>query len=326
MKETRLSLLRCPVCAELLSLDAHDRSGNEIISGRLTCTSCGNVFPIRNSIPRFVEERTYADSFGLQWNAFKREQLDSWNGSDISRSRVLRETRSEPEEFTDKLVLDVGCGAGRFIDAIADMGCEVIGVDISSAIDAARDNLQHRENVTLIQADIFHLPFTSDIFDLVYCIGVIQHTPDPHRAIQGLPHLVRTSGKLAVTIYERRRFTHLHPKYLLRRITTRRDSRLLLRAIRIGMPAAFLLTEVLFRLPGLGSLFRRVIPVANYVDESRLSTRQRYRWAILDTFDMFAPAWDEPVTENDVVAALEGGGLKSIARLPNPGLNLLGWR
>jgi hypothetical protein len=67
-----------------------------------------------------------------------------------------------------------------------------------------------------------------------------------------------------------------------------------------------------------------VIPVANYVDADDLSMRQRYQWAILDTFDMFAPAYDQPQREGDVVRLLQERGMSEIQRLPNPGLNLVG--
>ena len=54
------------------------------------------------------------------------------------------------------------------------------------------------------------------------------------------------------------------------------------------MPVLFPITELLFRVPRLGRWFQFAIPVANYVHERQLSMAQRYRWAILDTFDMLA--------------------------------------
>jgi hypothetical protein len=54
--------------------------------------------------------------------------------------------------------------------------------------------------------------------------------------------------------------------------------------------------------------------------------RQRYQWAIMETFDMFAPAYDFPQREADVVDVLVQEGIDHIKRLPNPGLNLVGTR
>ena len=66
------------------------------------------------------------------------------------------------------------------------------------------------------------------------------------------------------------------------------------------MPFLFAITEVLFRLPVIGKLFRFAIPVANYVGVLPLDMQQRYRWALLDTFDMLSPAYDQPMTEQEL--------------------------
>jgi hypothetical protein len=90
------------------------------------------------------------------------------------------------------------------------------------------------------------------------------------------------------------------------------------------MPVLFPLTEVLFRLPLVGRVFSFIIPVANYVNEPDLSLRQRYRWAVLDTFDMLSPAFDFPQTETDVRSALGSAGVGEISRRTDTGLNLIG--
>jgi hypothetical protein len=97
-----------------------------------------------------------------------------------------------------------------------------------------------------------------------------------------------------------------------------------MRGIETTMPVVFPITSALFRLPVLGKAFRFAIPVANYVDERRLNRQQRYAWALLDTFDMLSPRYDQPQTQAEVEEALTGAGLVSLERLPNPGLNLIG--
>lgn len=68
------------------------------------------------------------------------------------------------------------------------------------------------------------------------------------------------------------------------------------------------------------------IPVANYVNEHQLSRDQRYAWAILDTFDMLSPHFDQPQTENEARIALERGGIKDVSRVTYAALNLKGKR
>ncbi len=90
------------------------------------------------------------------------------------------------------------------------------------------------------------------------------------------------------------------------------------------MPLLFPLTNVLFRIPKVGRVFRFCIPVANYVEKRDLTWRQRYQWAVLDTFDMLSPAYDRPMTEPEVVAGLASAGIGGLKRRDNRGINVVG--
>jgi SAM-dependent methyltransferase len=325
MDRKLLEILACPTCLGQLSSNAENIwTDDQIDEGSLSCDKCGSSYPIVRGIPRFVDDSNYASSFGYQWNRFRGEQIDSVNGTTLSARRFNSETGWTSEWLAGKWVLDAGCGAGRFLDVASTNSCEVVGVDISTAVDAARLTLTNRKNVHLVQASIYELPFRSGAFDACYSIGVIQHTPDPRLAVAALPRVLKSSGRIAVTIYERKPWTVLYPKYLLRPITKRLEKAKLLGLIKGSMPLLFPLTNVLFRIPGLGRVFTFAIPVANYVDEPQLSAKQRYDWAILDTFDMLSPEYDQPQTEAEVAEVLAARGIDEITRLPNPGVNLIG--
>ena len=152
----------------------------------------------------------------------------------------------------------------------------------------------------------------------------MQHTPDPKAAGQSLADVVEDEGRIAVTIYERRWSTMLYSKYWVRPVTRRIKAEWLLNLIKIIMPVAFILSEVLFRIPVLKRIFQFILPVANYVDSKELSMRQRYQWAVLDTFDMLEPAYDNPQRYADVVEIMKERNIGEIQRLSNPGLNLVG--
>ena len=326
MRKKLLDVLACPDCHGTLQCESSDvADDSDVIAGKLICQTCEKVFPIERGIPRFVPSGNYATSFGYQWNRFRREQIDSLNGTRQSEKRLLSETAWADEWWPGKYILDAGCGAGRFLEvASRNTDCDVVGVDISSAIDAAQETVAGRSNAHLVQASIFNLPFRPGSFDGVYCIGVIQHTPDPPSAIESLADNVKEGGEIAVTIYERRWFTLFYSKYWLRPLTTRISPAWLLTLIKSLMPFAFALSEVLFRVPYLKKVFQFVLPVANYVEAKELSLRQRYQWAILDTFDMLAPAYDKPQREDNVVKLLTARSICDIRRLPNAGLNLVG--
>ncbi len=325
MRTKLLEVLACPKCMGELDCHASETGADgEIESGRLECRACGGDYPIVAGIPRFVGPENYAASFGYQWNRFRSEQIDAANETGLSERRFYSETGWEREWIEGKWILDAGCGAGRFLEVVSRNGCEAVGVDLSDATDAARATLSGRRNVHLVQASIYELPFRSEAFDGCYCIGVIQHTPDPERSLASLPRLLKAGGRIAVTIYERKPWTLLNAKYLVRPVTRRMNKRLLLYTIKGLMPILFPVTEVVYRIPYVGRAFMFAIPVANYVHEPRLSLRQRYRWAVLDTFDMLSPRFDQPQTEADAERPLRREGIEEIRRLGNDGLNLTG--
>ncbi len=325
MQTKLLEVLACPKCqGELSCAPSEVDSGGSIETGELECRACHATYPIEAGIPRFVPKENYASSFGYQWNSFKAEQIDSINGTRLSEKRFYAETTWTKEWLEGKWVLDVGCGAGRFLDVVSKNGCDVVGVDLSNAVDAARVTLRDRKNVHLVQASIYELPFKPGVFDGCYCIGVIQHTPDPQRSLAALPKVLKKGGRIALSIYERNRWTLLNTKYLIRPVTKRLEKRTLLFGIKALMPVMFPITEVAFRLPLLGRVMRFAIPVANYVGDPELSIGQRYRWALLDTFDMLAPQYDQPQTEEEATRALSKEGIEEIKRLHCGGLNLIG--
>jgi 2-polyprenyl-3-methyl-5-hydroxy-6-metoxy-1,4-benzoquinol methylase len=323
MHRRLLDALACPACRGDLDLIGAGLDGDRVLSGTLVCRGCAEGYKIVDQIPRFVSSENYAQSFGFQWNLFKLEQFDSVSGTTLSRDRFFSETGWVPSWLEGKLVLDAGCGAGRFLDVATRTGATVIGVDLSDAVDAAASTLADRGNLDLVQARIDALPFRDGVFDGIYCIGVLQHTSDPEACARALGRALRPGGRIAITAYERRRWTMLYSKYWVRRAVGRLSPDTLYRLVSGLMPLLFPLTEILFRLPLIGRAFRFLIPVANYVD-LHLSLRQRYRWALLDTFDMLAPAYDRPQRYEDLRHWLEAEAVTEIDRLPNPGLSIVG--
>lgn len=324
MKKELLNILCCPSCKDSLVFDRE--FADDVETGTLSCLTCRKDYLVTAGIPRFVEPDNYASSFGYQWNLFRKEQIDTHNGTTLSADRLWSETAWTKDELKEKWVLDAGCGAGRFLDAVSKSEAQIVGIDISSAIDAAKANLEGRDNVHFVQASIYDLPFRDGTFDFVYCIGVIQHTPDPPESIRSVARTATDNGKVAFTIYGREHwYTKLYSKYWLRPVTKRMKKETLLETIRFLMPVVFPVTSVLFRLPIVGPAFRFAIPVANYVHEKQLSREQRYAWAILDTFDMLSPFYDQPMTEIEVSNAMKDVGIDQISR-PCPSLNLIGVR
>ena len=298
MRETLLSILRCPVCAVDLRIDdpTHDADG-DIERGTLTCRrNTSHRYPITRGIPRFVPDHNYADNFGVQWNAYRQTQLDSHSGQPISRDRFVRFTGWDTATMAGDTVLDVGCGAGRFAEIAVATGAHVVAVDYSTAIDAARTNLHGRGNIDFIQADATALPFAPHAFDRVYCLGVIQHTPDPAITFRSLAQQVAAGGRLAIDVYPAHWKNVFFAKYWIRPVTKRLTVERGHRIARTLFPLLYPVSQAIGRIPKAGHYLKYLIPVVNYEGVYPLTAAQLREWALLDTFDMWAPAYDQPQT------------------------------
>ncbi len=262
----------------------------------MSCSGCDERYPIVRSVPRFVPEENYARNFGYQWNRFRTTQLDSHIGQPISRDRFLRQSGWEPDELEGKLVLDVGCGAGRFTEVALALGARVVAVDYSSAVDACSANFAADPNLHVLQADMRALPLVPGTFDYVYCFGVLQHTPDVRASFLALPPMLGPGGRLAVDVYPKTGLEFLWSKYWLRPFTRRVDEVRLLKIVEAVVPSMLKVSDLLIRVPVLGRRLRYLLPVINYRGLQPLTDTQLVEFAILDTFDMLAPAHDHPQT------------------------------
>jgi SAM-dependent methyltransferase/uncharacterized protein YbaR (Trm112 family) len=247
LKRVLLDWLQCPWCGCPFALEAFRENGGDVDEGLLTCT-CGRAFPIVRGIPRILDDafalnpefcarygtrlpqsvpapdvagahadaiRLTRESFGYQWTRFSEMVVDF-------RRNFLQYIQPVDEGFfPGKRGLDLGCGFGRHIYNAARFGAEMVGVDISDAIESTRVNTQGLPNVHLVQADVYHLPFRPGVFDFAYSIGVLHHLPEPEAAFQRLVGLVRPGGSIFIWVYSnRRRFVNFVLESV-RAVTTR---------------------------------------------------------------------------------------------------------
>ena len=100
-----------------------------------------------------------------------------------------------------KTILEAGCGAGRFTEVLLNNNADVVSVDMSDAVEANQENFPQNDHHIVVQADICKLPFMVQQFDLVICLGVIQHTKYPNETLEALYHQVKPGGWLIVDHY-----------------------------------------------------------------------------------------------------------------------------
>src|SRR5271155_1575761 len=118
-----IALMRCPRCRGELGVEGGP-------AAELVCRSCAGRFPIIGGIPRLAGD-SYAASFGRQWNRYDVMRPEE----DEATFRV--KTGVSPGDLAGRLVLDAGCGGGRYARLVGGHGARVIGVDLSAAVEKA---------------------------------------------------------------------------------------------------------------------------------------------------------------------------------------------
>ena len=281
-----------------------------------------------------MPSESYAVSFGLQWKDFRLAQLDSFTGATVSRDRLTRLADGSLEVFRGKQVLEAGCGAGRFTEVMLNAGASVHAVDLSAAAEANYENFKGRNNYSVCQADIGRLPFAPGQFDVVVCIGVIQHTENPERTIEALCTHIKPGGLLVIDHYTygyaittSRRFL----RSLLKRVRNKewalRFCKLLVHAL---WPVHTFLWKHRWHIPRIRETFLKISPVVDYHDAyPQLGPGLLFTWAVLDTHDTLTDYYKHLRSREeiesclrecgmiDIQATYAGNGVEARARKPH---------
>ena len=274
----------------------------------------GCSFPICSGIPRFVQSDNYAAAFGLQWNKYQQTQLDSFTKHPISRDRLVRCIgESEWKDIAGKQVLEAGCGAGRFTEILLAAGARVTSIDMSDAVDANQKSCPQNEFHRIAQADILKLPFVEKQFDIVLCLGVIQHTPSTEKTIAALYSHVKPGGSLVMDHYRfsLSYFTRTH--FIFRAILKRLPA-------KVALNITNRLTKMLWPLHvwsrhnlTLQRIITRFSPLSCYLDlYPELSDELHYQWSLLDTHDSLTDYYKHFRTRKQIGATLKKLGAVDI--------------
>jgi SAM-dependent methyltransferase len=303
MKHQLLDILRCPDCSTPFDLQVTEEEHGQVKTGRLTCRgSAPHSFAISRFVPRFVDADQYADSFSRQ-RLYVRKHFRYYEADRSGDELFFPTTGFSPDRIKSGLSLEIGTGYGRFVDVVQRAGGRIVGVDLSThSIDLAHDFTGLRENVFLVQADLFRLPFARQAFDQVFSIGVLHHTPDTAKAFAAIAPFAAPGGDVSIWVY--------HPSRKVsanrwRVVTSRMNHRLLY--------GFCVMNQVLFSwiraLPG-GARFNELIPGA-------VPRKGRPFWLrVLGDFDNLSPVYAYVHDEAEVVGWFERAGLVDVRSLP----------
>jgi SAM-dependent methyltransferase len=212
-----VALLRCPRTRETLTLDRVDRRAEdgEVLEGVLRNES-GSDYPIRNGIPRFVEDLAENRTWDYKWTSIDRGR--GLNYRIIDRSDPAYEIHdifdrnshdgAAFQHARGRLALDVGCGVGQYSVKLLQEyePLKVVSIDLTGGVDVFRAILSERypelrPRVLIVQGDALALPFAGDTFDYVMSLGVLMHTGRTLEALAECARVLADDGQLNVWVY-----------------------------------------------------------------------------------------------------------------------------
>lgn len=338
---------------------------SEIESGIVMCSQ-GHLFPIVDYIPRMLPDAfcglerfidTYADHLPLQkiQHMIKSKKMGSfinlqkntkesfgyqWLRYDVNNDREDREiflsdAQLSENELQGKLILDAGCGMGRYTRIAGMMGGEIIGVDLSQSILKAYQKTRDNPFAHIIQGDVLHLPFREKQFDIIYSLGVLHHTPDPQQAFSHLAQCLKERGIISIWVYgtagkyqkfKTNPLKEGHKRYV-KSAAAKRIYWLLvsLREIvfnavrmvttRVYLPLLYLLC---YLLAALGK-----VPLLKYLTAS---VHRNWRVRLQENFDWFSPQYQSHHTKEEVLGWFNEVKIDDVSMLRHGFIPKVGFR
>lgn len=262
MKNSVVNFFACPVCRGPLSSGQPD---DTLENGTLKCPGCGRDFPIIRGIPRLLpdsllkvlaaqipddfryfnfsfplsdrnhlsdfETRDFLEKQQATMNAFAYE----WNEfteltPEFCENEYVRTLAPLPPDIVKgKTVLEAGTGVGFFLDRMRSHGAALLfGMNLGLDVETARKRTAGHPNTTIVQGDIFHLPFKPDL-DFVISHGVVHHLPHPEKGFVSLLSALKPGGEIFIWVYGKdpavpfieaiRKILHKMPKPLTKAVS-----------------------------------------------------------------------------------------------------------
>jgi ubiquinone/menaquinone biosynthesis C-methylase UbiE len=187
-------LIACPACGESLA--------------GVTCRACGAVYAEDDGILRL---RAPADARTETVRRFY--EAAPFPGYPPRDSLAGLRARAERSAFArlldqaipgDARIVEVGCGTGQMSLYLARADRVVVGADLTLASLRLAEDARRRfglEQARFVESDLNRPGLKAAAFDVVYCSGVLHHTPDPRAAFARVARLARPGGMIVLGLY-----------------------------------------------------------------------------------------------------------------------------
>lgn len=137
------------------------------------------------------------NSFGEEWLKFSEFSDDEIKNIGDEYFDIINESIIS----LDSVVLDLGCGSGRWAKYLSNKVKLIEAIDPSNAIFAASKLLKTEKNVRISKASVDNIPFDDNSFDFAISLGVLHHIPDTDLALKKLVKKVKINGHVLIYLY-----------------------------------------------------------------------------------------------------------------------------
>jgi ubiquinone/menaquinone biosynthesis C-methylase UbiE len=163
--------------------------------------SIGSYLPKKNKFPLKISEEIKIRTgkvYGPLWKNFLKK--DNQQAIKLIKNRLPNAKKI----FKDKLVLDAGCGGGRYTNAILTLGAKkVVGVDYGKqGLSIARKNYKQKR-LFFKKENVLKLSFKDNSFDIVFSNGVLHHTENFKKGISELVRVCKNGGQIWLYLYSK---------------------------------------------------------------------------------------------------------------------------
>jgi|ERR1051326_348756 SAM-dependent methyltransferase len=250
------------------------------------------------------------EAFGEEWSKFS-----SFSEEEITRTGIQYFDIIDDKILNkNSIVLDAGCGSGRWTKYIAGKVNFVEATDPSKAVYAAAELNKKESNVRITQAEISNIPFDDNSFDLIICLGVLHHIPDTKKALQDVVKKLKPGGKILLYLYynlDNRGTLYkfiFHCSSLLRRMISKMPAHIKkfscdIIAIIIYLPLIYFSRMLLF-IFGMKKWIKK-IPLSYYTDKSFNIIRN-------DSLDRFGTPLEQRFSKKEIEIMMLQSGLIEI--------------
>src|SRR3954463_5285408 len=194
MSDPFVELIACPAC------------GGALEGGR--CRGCGAAYAEDEGVLRLREtadartETVRKFYEAAPFPGYPPKDSLAWLRARAERSAFVRLLDQAIDG--DARIVEVGCGTGQMSLYLARADRVVVGADLTLAslrlAEAARRRFE-LPRAAVVHGDLFRPGLKDGAFDVVYCSGVLHHTPDPKAAFARIVRLAKPGGMIVLGLY-----------------------------------------------------------------------------------------------------------------------------